>query len=246
MHTEIIKTKSFELSVNTAGNPDAKKMVLCLPGRLDTKDYAHMVSHVNYFAEQGYFTVSFDPPGTWESPGPISEYTMTNYLKAVKEVIEYYGNKPTAVIGHSRGGTMSMMSACRFAEIELIVTVMSHTAASVPEPGTIDTGIYISKRDTPAKYEEDEKKFELPLHYFEDARTFDVAGEISQCHKPKLVFGGKRDVLVTLEEVKEDFANMGEPKEWHELDSYHDYRKSEAIIDEVNQRVSEFFTSHGF
>lgn len=102
--TKLIKTESFNLAVYQKGSPDSKKLALVLPGRLDTKDYPHMRSHVDFLASKGYLALSFDPPGSWESEGDISLYLTTNYLKAVKELINHFGNKPTLLIGHSRGG----------------------------------------------------------------------------------------------------------------------------------------------
>lgn len=85
MHMKEIKTPSFELAVHTRGSEDAAKLMLCLLRRLDTKDYAHMRSHVDHFASNGHPALSFDPPGTWESPGDIALHTVTNYLRAVME-----------------------------------------------------------------------------------------------------------------------------------------------------------------
>jgi hypothetical protein len=41
------------------GDQDAAKLALVLPGRLDTKDYAHMVSAVDFLSARGYLAVSF-------------------------------------------------------------------------------------------------------------------------------------------------------------------------------------------
>ena len=106
----LIKTDSFELAIYSRGNPQADKFALILPCKLDTKDYFGMIRHVNYFADRGYFALSFDPPGTWESHGDIELYTMTNYLMAINEVVKYYGNKTTIIIGHSRGGRMAVLA----------------------------------------------------------------------------------------------------------------------------------------
>lgn len=95
MIMNIIKTKNFELAVYTKGDQDSPKLALVLPGRLDTKDYIHNTSLVDYLASQSYIALSFDPPGTWESSGNIELYTTTNYLKAVDELIEHFGNKQT-------------------------------------------------------------------------------------------------------------------------------------------------------
>src|SRR3989344_4901856 len=107
---ERIRTQFFELAANIKGNKDSKKLALALPGRLDTKDYACFTSHIEYLARKGFLAVSFDPPGTWESPGGIELFTTTNYIKAVNELIEYFGNKPTFLLGHSRGGTVAILA----------------------------------------------------------------------------------------------------------------------------------------
>ena len=67
----LIKTESFQLATYSQGDSESKKLALVLPGKLDTKDYSHMKSHVKYLAIMGYFALSFDPPGTWESKGDI-------------------------------------------------------------------------------------------------------------------------------------------------------------------------------
>lgn len=107
MFMKTVRTKTFELAVCAKGDPRSSKLALVLPGRLDTKSYIHNTRLVDYLASRGYFALSFDPPGTWESPGDITLYTTTNYLKAVDELIEYFGGKPTLLAGHSRGGTIS-------------------------------------------------------------------------------------------------------------------------------------------
>ena len=89
----VIQTDSFEIAVYSKGDINSKKFALVLPGKLDTKDYFHMKSHVDYLAHLGFFALSFDPPGTWDSPGDIRLYTMTNYLKAIHELIAYFGNR---------------------------------------------------------------------------------------------------------------------------------------------------------
>src|SRR3989344_5911947 len=106
----ILKTKNFEVAVYIKGDPASAKLAIVTPGRLDTKDYLHNTSLVDYLANRGFYALSFDPPGTWESPGSIDLYTTTNYLKVVDELIEHFGNKPTLLAGHSRGGTVAMLA----------------------------------------------------------------------------------------------------------------------------------------
>lgn len=105
-----IETESFELAVYTAGDATSSKFAIVIPGRLDTKDYIHNTSLVDSLASRGYFALSFDPPGTCGSSGDIQLYTTTNYLKAVDELINYFGSKMTVLAGHSRGGTIAMLA----------------------------------------------------------------------------------------------------------------------------------------
>src|SRR5690606_21567041 len=125
---KLIKTPSFELAVYLQGNFNAARLALVLPGKLDTKDYAHMRSHVDFLATKGFLAVSFDPPGTWESPGDIELYTMTNYIKAVNELISYFNNRPTFVMGHSRGATIATIVGAQNKNVFAFASVMSSFA----------------------------------------------------------------------------------------------------------------------
>ncbi len=236
---EMIKTNSFELAVHTAGEPNSERMMLCLPGRLDTKDYAHIQSHVEYFANKGFFTVTFDPPGTWESSDDISLYTTPNYLTAIHEIIEHFGNRPTVALGHSRGGTMALLAGVHNEYVTHMVAVMSHWGPS-GRPD-VEGDVHVSTRDIPPGTErtEERKTFELPMSYFNDLA--DYSG-LDTCAKPKLFFAGLNDVLITPDDVKEMVDASAEPKQYLELDSEHDYRLHADIIAEVNVKVEEFLT----
>jgi len=219
------------------GNLNAKKLALILPGRLDTKDYPHMRSHVDYLASIGYLALSFDPPGTWESPGSIKLYTMTNWLKAINELIKYFDNKPTVLMGHSRGGSMAMLAGTQNNHVTHIITAMSHPAPSVLSKKTKETGFQISYRDTPTG---DKKKFELPLGFFEDAAKYNMLDALSHCIKPKLFFLGKKDTTVAPSVVRSTYKRSADPKQLYELDASHDYRRYPEIIKEMNEIIGKF------
>ncbi len=240
----VIKTKSFELAINTKGDENALKLAILLPGRLDTKDYAHIVSHVDYMASRGYFAISFDPPGTWDSPGSIDLYTMTNYKKAVNEIIEYFGNKPTVLMGHSRGGSMAMLTGPSNNHVTHIIAVMSNVAPSKLKSDDAQDGVNISYRDMPPNDRENKKRFDLPMNYFVDATKHDILGGLRKCDKPKLLFYGTKDVLVSPDRVKETYEESLGPKVIYELDTEHDYRFHDDIIAEVEEKVGEFLDKY--
>lgn len=243
----LIKTKSFELATISRGDENLDKLAIVLPGRLDTKDYANNLSHLEYLANKGSFAVSFDPPGTWESPGPIELFTTTNYIQAVNEVIEYFGNKPTFVMGHSRGGTTSILAGTSNPIVKVFAAVMAtYGAPSSATPEAQKVGIEISYRDLPPGTHKTskQKEFSLPMNYFIDGAKYHPAEDLAKCTKPKLLFYGTNDEFTTVERIKEVFETIPEPKILHELDTDHDYRYYPEVIEEVNKVVGEFIDKY--
>lgn len=238
-----IKTKSFNLATYSKGESNAQRLALLLPGLLDTKDYPHMRSHVDFLAGKGFFALSFDPPGTWESPGDINIYNMTNYLKAIDELIEHFGNKPTFVMGHSRGGTMAMLAGITNSHTTAFAAVFSNYNPSVSPLYNDDEwkskGYKDSWRDLP--YDPTQKRlFKLPYSFVEDQKQYETLEGLKQNNKPKLFFLGTRDTLIKPETIRTEYRVAAEPKQLYELDSDHDYRWHPELIEEVNRVVGNF------
>lgn len=202
-----------------------------------------MHSHVDFLASKGYLAVSFDPPGTWESGGDIGQYTMTNYLQAINELIEHFGNRPTLLVGHSRGGSMAMLAGCRNAHVDRFVAIMSSPHASGVH-SKVRGSIEVAYRDTPPNDREHKVAFKLPMSYFDDAAKYDMREELAACTKPKLFFLGLQDVIVKPESVRTTFALAAEPKELYELDASHDYRRYPDKIEEVNKALGAFLAKY--
>ncbi|MEK7096265.1 MAG: alpha/beta fold hydrolase [Patescibacteria group bacterium] len=237
-----VETPSFKLAVYSQGNKNAEKLALVLPGRLDTKDYAHMRSHVDFLAEQGFYALSFDPPYSWESPGDIANYSTTNYIKAVNELIEHFGDKPTLLVGHSRGGAAAMLvSAQNPHVIALVLAMANYSVPTPPNPDRIQGDVLIESRDLPPGSQRtvEQKEFRLPLAYFEDAKQYKPAEALKQFKGPKLIICGTRDTFITPEKVKETFSQLTEPKMLLELDTEHDYRLHREMVEAVNNAIGE-------
>lgn len=116
-----LKLGQFRVSIYEKGNPIAGKIALVLPGRLESKDYAHVHSHVDTLAGLGFHAVTFDPPGSWESSGDINDYTVTNYLTVVNKLVAYYGDRPTLLLGHSLGGSVARW---RYWRLQITLTLL--------------------------------------------------------------------------------------------------------------------------
>lgn len=247
---DIIKTKTFELAVYTKGDTNAEKLALVLPGKLDSKDYVHMKSHIDFLAKLGFLAVSFDPPGTWESPGSIDLYTMSNYEKAIHEVIAYYGNKPTFLMGHSRGGSLSIIAGVANPHVFAFASIMgslSKGAFSKEEDSEWKEMGYIeSNRDLPPGGGPKLKQFKLPYNFLVDQKKYDLTEGLLQSQKPKLFFVAKHDTIVDPDRIRNSYKLYADPKEIHELDCRHDYRRDIKMIDEVNSTVENFLRQFKF
>lgn len=245
----IIQTKSFQLAAIERGNENSKKLAIVLPGRLDTKDYGNFPQHLDFLAERGYYAISIDAPGTWESPGGIELFTTTNYKKAVNELIEYFGNRKTFLMGHSRGGTISILTGCENSNVFAFATVMAtYGDPTPPTEEQMKVGIRMSYRDMPpGKFiSEEQKEFALPVSYFVDGQQYDVKKPLRECTKPKLIMYGTDDEYLDVAEVEEVFATLQEPKMLHKLECDHKYRYYPKIIQEVNEVVGNFLDMFDF
>lgn len=240
----LIQTKSFRVATYLKGNTNSKKLALALPGKLDTKDYAHMKSHVNYLADKGFLALSFDPPGTWESPGDISLYNTTNYIKAVNELIEYFGNKPTFIMGHSKGGSIAMIAGAQNPVVTAFAGIMLSFSErgfnNEKDKGWKEKESRVSMRDFPPGGGPKMKRFNLPYSFFEDQLLYERNDKLMKSTKPKLIVLGKYDDLISAESLRKFYDLLMQPKELYEIKSDHDYRLKEKLIKEINNVVGNF------
>lgn len=243
--TKFIETPSFKLAVHTKGNPN-DKLALVLPGRLDTKDYVHMRSHVDFLAGKGFYAVSFDPPYSWESPGDVKNYSTTNYLKAVNGLIEYYGNKPTLLVGHSRGGAVSMLASVNPRVRAVALVMANYGKTTEPAPSEVEGDHATSYRDLPPgdKRTNEQRKFMLPLSYFDDSKKYNPAESLKKFKGPKLLICATHDEFVKPEKVREVYNSLPEPKIFLELNTVHDYRLHADMIEKVNKTIGEFLDNY--
>lgn len=243
----IIKTKSFELAILARGDEEAKKLALLLPGRLDSKDYACFVSHAEFLSKRGFYAAAFDPPGTWESPGNTADlYTTTNYIKAVHELIEHFGNRPTLLMGHSRGAAVSILASSNPA-VNAIVPVMANFGEpTAPSEEDIKQGFKLSFRDLPpgTSRTDERKEFKLSIAYWTDGEKYNAGETLKSCAKPKLIVYGAHDEFTPVDAVKTLFGQIPEPKMLKEVDCGHNYRYHPEIIKEVEQSVGEFLDKY--
>ncbi len=222
---------------------ESDKLAVLCPGFLDTKDYAHLVALADLLCAQGYAVVRFDPTGTWESEGDISEYTTTQYLSDIRSVIDFMLEEKDysriMVGGHSRGGQMSLLYAARDTRVSSVVAIMPSSERTFSAKRTEQwkqDGFKISSRDIPNS--EARKEFKVPYSHVEDKDTYFTTQEVKKIHTPALFIAGEQDDLVLPEYVQELFDLANEPKKFILMKGIgHDYRHSQVEIDQVNAEI---------
>ncbi len=241
----LIETASFTLSANTYGSLDCDRLALVIPGWLDSKGFPHMIAHSKFMADHNFYAVSFDPPGTWDSPGGIELYSVTNYLKAINEVIEFYGNRPTVIVGQSMGGRMALLSAAQNMNVIATASLMSTAVMNVSDLEKRqwkEDGYVTLTRDNPLLAST--KDFTLEYSYFEDASTYSVYDVTETLTIPKLMIAGTRDELASVHSVKNLYGHCPDPKEFVEVDCVHDYWRTPQDIELVNTHLDAFFSEY--
>lgn len=243
---EKIKSSKGNLSaaVHYPEKETGKLAILC-SGFLDSKDYAHLVGLADALAGEGYVAVRFDATGIWESEGDISEYTTTQYLEDIKNVLEFmlsrsdYGH--ILLGGHSRGGMVSIIYASGDPRISAVLGIM-------PSPGGKETsdekkekwrkdGFKISTRDVPGD-EEKTVEFKVPFAHVEDKEKYDAIEKVKEVKVPVILFAGEKDDVILPEWVRMIYDNANEPKKFILIPGIdHDYRHNDSEIDFVNGKI---------
>lgn len=103
-----------KLAYNISGDINASKVLLCLPGLLETKD-TFSVLHSYFWEYEGCKVVSLDFPGRGDSESipEADHYKMSLYLSDICSLIEMLINEGSAatrftVLGTSMGGVLAM------------------------------------------------------------------------------------------------------------------------------------------
>jgi putative redox protein len=235
------KNENISAVIHRPEKQTEKLAILC-PGYLDSKDYDHLVRLAEALAERGYTVVRFDPTGTWESEGSISEYLTSQYLKDIKSVLEYMlarGNYSHVLLGgHSRGGRVSILYAARDPRISTVLGIM-------PSSGPIGgqrykqwerRGFRISKRDVPGKT--GKREFQVPYSHVIDTDQFDVLEDVKKIRVPIIFIAGASDIVVLPEDVRQIFDRANEPKKFILIQGIgHDYRFNPSEIKTVNDQI---------
>jgi dienelactone hydrolase len=221
------------------------KLAILCSGYLDSKDYSHLTGLAETLSKEGYTVVRFDSTGVWESDGNISDYTTTQYLEDIKNVLEYMlqqANYEHILIGgHSRGGQVAILYAARDPRISLVLAVMPSSKLTTKIGKRYKdwqkTGISTSYRDLPDNREQ-KRVFHVPYSHAVDKDKYDVVKDVKKVKVPIIFIAGELDDQCPQELVKEIFNSANEPKKLALISGIgHNYRFNDDEIKLVNKNI---------
>jgi len=164
------------------------------------------------------------------------------YIKAVIELIDYFGDRPTLLLGHSRGGAVAMLASSNPSVIGVVLINATYGYPSPPDSKLIENNSLPEYRDIPPGNVRTKEKFrfDLPLAYFEDGAKHNPIDALSKFEGAKLLVHATRDEFTPLEEVKEIYNNLSDLKMFLEINCDHDYRLYPNEIESVNTALGKF------
>lgn len=216
------------------------KLALLLPGYLDSPDYLHMLTFEKGLKEMGYVVERLDPCNLWKY-GDVENYTITNFIKQIKERIDFYKDQnpeEIVLIGHSNGAFTSLVAGARIPEVTKIIALCPPPNKDGSEHKWVN-GVRVSKRDLPDNPNEF-REFAIPDTHIKDAIQYSAVEDVKKIHKPIMIFIALDDTVVKPEWTEEIVSNANNPYVVRQPDMGHDFRFSQKECDIVFSEIKKF------
>ena len=181
-----------------------KKLALLLPGFLDSPDYLHMNIFSDELKLMNYDVIKIDPCNLWKSKGNINNYTITNYIQQIRDIVQSVNKNYSEIllIGHSMGGFVAIISATLIDYVTKVVALCPPAELDIITQHKWNSdGFRISKRDLP----EDKTrfvKFIVPISFAKDASKYSAIKSARKLHIPLIIIICNKDKVVNPLETK--------------------------------------------
>ena len=197
-------------------------------------------------AERGVAVLRFDFTGLGHSDG---EFEHTNFSSNIEDLIHAADflrdewEAPRVLIGHSFGGTASLVAAGRIDEVQAVTTIgapchpkhVEHVFAEKIDEIEADGAAHVTIAG---------REFTVAKHFLEDIRQAKMAEAIGSLGKPMLVFHSPIDDVVGIENAKLIYQAARHPKSFISLDQADhlltDKEDAEFVADMLSSWVSRY------
>jgi pimeloyl-ACP methyl ester carboxylesterase len=217
------------------------KVALLLPGYLDSPNYLHMMIFEKRLKELGYLVERVDPCNLWTS-GNIDSYTITNFLKQIKERANFYNEQnldEITLIGHSQGAMVAIIAGSKISSITKIVALCPPDSRKDSAHKWGKNKVRVSKRDLPNNPDKF-REFAVPYSYIEDASNYSASEAVKELRKPLMIFIALEDTVVPPDITEKIVENANEPYVVRQPSMGHDFRLSRKESEIVMSQIENF------
>ncbi len=265
----LLTEDSEKINVSTFSNSafiDAPCIIL-VHGFKGFKDWGFFPYSAEYFANQGFFVLSFnfshngvgDSLTEFTEPEKFADNTFSREIKELEFLISSYlsgtfvnrKNDSVILIGHSRGGAISVLTASKFREISKVILW-----ASVK---TLDRYTQRQKNEWREKGKIEVLNFrtkqwmKINVSLLQDIETnrentLNIEKAVSELKKPLLIIHGEQDITVPVAEAKKLYEWSDKsyseifilPSTGHTFNVVHPFEGSNEKFESVLNKTNEF------
>jgi putative redox protein len=178
-----------------------------------SKDYKILSRLGRRLEDAGYAVLRFDFTGLGESGGEFDETTFaTNVadLVAAAEWMLHRGYGPCAMVGHSLGGSATLIAAGRIPAVRAVAVMgtsgsPAHLAAIIDPQG-------IAREEGRVVVRIGSRRFPITQEFIDDLYRYDAAETVAELGRPLLIIHSPDDRVVSVADAERLFALARQPK----------------------------------
>ena len=163
----------------------------------------------------GYAVLRYDFTGLGESEGDFTDTTMTTNVADIEAAARYMmqrGFGPCALVGHSLGGTATLLAATNVLEVRAVVAVAApfrpnHVRQLFSEDD-IDAALQVGRVNVRIAG----RTFAISAQFFHDLEAHCTPENIASLDRPLLIVHGTEDRIVEIAEGELIFQAARQPR----------------------------------
>jgi pimeloyl-ACP methyl ester carboxylesterase len=239
-------SSSPAITVMKYASPGSDTLAVVVPGFLDSGSGIGTSTLGKAIQASGRTAITFDPRGTWRSPGPIADLAPSVQVQCTLDVVNSQrSHRRVALVGHSLGAYVACLAAAQDERVTDIVAIM-------PPRCFVWSGDYDASRDTwqgirrfAVPYGPASWQFRVPRSVVDDALAHDLPAALSGLDgRVRILFvAGTEDEVIPAPAVRRLFEECGTPhKQMCVLPVGHDYRDRPDHRKLVNDAVLKWLS----